>query len=326
MNKKLFFTLFVCVALTLFTRYVLFPQKQTPTIHGVPTIGVIIPLTHPSLQKIVQGFCSELESRLNGKCEFLVRDAHGDQHVQQPAIIDEMKYKKVDLIVPIGTLCTQMTLQKAPEIPTVALAASPGVITKSSHATGIHDEIDACNTCQFIQHIVPNITKFSVIATQSEKTLPELEALRHHALNAGIAIQTIFVQTPSDIYLATHSVNTDSQAIFILKDHMVVSSIATLAQFGKNRKIPVIASDEGSVASGASCALGVEEESIGRAGAEYAALILQGTAPQDIPVKPLTNLAVFINQNACKQQHLPIHALEVFAQKNNYRVICASKD
>lgn len=325
MNKKVFFIIVVCIAFAFFTKLILVSKKQQ-NVEGSPTIGIIIPLTHPSLQKIVRGFCDELKKRLDGNCSFLIRDAHGDQHVQQPAIIDEMKYKKVDLMVPIGTLCTQMTLQKAPEIPTIALAASPNIITKGHNATGIHDEIEAKDICEFIKQIIPNITKFSVIATQSEKTLPELESLRHHALNAGIALQTIFVQTPSDIYLATHSINHDSQAIFILKDHMVVSSIATLAQVGKERKIPVIASDEGSVSSGATCALGVEEENIGKAGAESAALILQGKQPQDIPVKALTNLAVFINKHACDQQQLSVKNLEHYAKKNNYQVIPTSKE
>lgn len=324
MNKKLFFIV-TSIAIAAFAALIFFNKQQIKTPTDIPVIGIIVPLTHPSLEKIVHGFKTELSNQLRGNCTFLVRDAHGDQHVQQPAIIDEMKYKQVDLIVPIGTLCTQMTLQKAPEIPAVALAASPDVINKGRLATGIHDEIAAKSICTFIKNIVPKINKYSIIATQSEKTLPEIEAIRHHSMNEGIAVQTIFVQTPSDIYLATHSVNADSQAIFILKDHMVVSSVATIAQLAKERNIPLIASDEGSVLSGAACALGVEEENIGKAGAILAVQILQGTAPRDIPVKPLTNLAVFINKHACAQQSLPIQTLEYYAKSANYKTIHLSK-
>jgi len=323
MNKKLFFI--ATVAIAALATFIFFKKQHPATLTDMPVVGIIVPLTHPSLEKIVKGFCSQLSKQLNNKCSFIVRDAHGDQHVQQPAIIDEMKYKQVDLIVPIGRLCTQMTVQKAPEIPTVALAASPDVITKGNLVTGIHDEIAPESICAFIKHIVPNINKYSIIATQSEKTLPEIEALRNHSMNAGITVQTIFVQTPSDIYLATHSVNSDSQAIFILKDHMVVSSVATIAQLAKERSIPLIASDEGSVLSGAACALGVEETSIGEAGAVYAAQILQGTSPKDIPVKPLSNLVIFINKHACKQQNLPTQLLESCAKSSNYRTINMSK-
>ncbi len=321
MNKKLVLIIFTSILLAIVLKFSMFSHQKNSSTKHAPTIGIIIPLTHPSLEKIVHGFQAELSKRLGGKCTFLVRDAHGDQHIQQPAIIDEMKYKNVDLIVPIGTLCTQMTLQKAPETAIVALAAAPNTIAKGSLATGIHDEIDEKTTCSFIQKVIPNISKYSIIATQSEKTLPEIEAIRHHSLNAGIAVQTIFVQTPSDIYLATHSVEADSQAIFVLKDHMVVSSIATIAQLGKERKIPVIASDEGSVANGASCALGVEEESIGKAGAEPAAQILSGTSPQDIPVRALSELVVFVNKRACKEQHMPTPTLESYAKDNKFKLI-----
>lgn len=321
MNKKLFIALAAVIIGAFVLERTFFSLNKSSIGHTNPTIGIVVPLTHPALEKVVAGFCDELTNKLNVACTFLIRDAHGDQNVQQPAIIDEMKYKNVDLIVPIGTLCTQMTLQKAPKISTIALATSPETITKSSNATGVHDEIEAHHTCSFIQSILPKLSKIALIATQTEKTMPSIELFRHEALNRGITVQTIYVQTPSDVYLATHSIDADAQAIHILKDHLVVNSVATIIQFAQTKKIPLIASDEGSVSSGAACALGVQEETIGRVGAQLAAQVLAGKVPSDVPVQSINKLAIFINKKACLKQALQPSDLEHYAKKQSFDCI-----
>ena len=298
------------------------PKLQNPN----PTIGIIIPLTHPAINKIVDGFCSELDLLLGKKCSYLIRDAQGDQNVQQPAILDEMKRKNVDIIVPIGTLCTQMTIQKAPTIPLVALAATKSSIhSEYNMATGVHDEIEAKYSFEFIEKMIPKLSKIAIIATQNEKTLPEVQAFRNEALNHGVSVQVIYVQSPSDMYLATHSIDDDAQAIHILKDHLVVSSIATINQIAHDRRIPVIASDEGSVEEGASCALGVEESTIGKSGAHLALKILTDTSPHEIPVKTLDELAIFINKNACALQQASIANITKHAQSKSFKLIEISK-
>jgi len=325
MNKKMVFLICALILGAIsFEFFVAYnkPKLKNPT----PLVGIIIPLTHPAMDKIVEGFCAQLDKLLGKPCDYLVRDAQGDQNVQQPAIIDEMKRKNVDIIVPIGTLFTQMTLQKAPDVAVVALAALPASIASAHNlATGVDDEIGSSETLKLIENIVPKLSKIAVIATQSEKTMPEIQAFRNAALNKGIAVQIIYVQTPSDIFLATHSIDSDAQAIHILKDHLVVNSIATLNQIAHDRKIPVIASDEGSVEQGASCALGVEEAGIGRAGAHLAFKVLTGTKPGDLGVKTLDELAVFVNKKGCKLQAASLDRIVAYATKANVKVIETSK-
>lgn len=325
MNKKTIFT--VCIVLLgLVAAEFIISHKKPHLTTECPRIGIIIPLTHPALTKIVNGFCGQLDALLGKKCEYLIRDAHGDQNVQQPAILDEMLRKNVDMIVPIGTLCTQMTLQKAPNIPVVALAATrTSIVSATGMATGVHDEIEAKESFSLIEKLVPNIGKIALIATQNEKTMSEIQAFRNEALNRGTAVQIIYVQSPSDMYLATHSVDQDTQAIHILKDHLVVSSIATINQLAHDRNIPVIASDEGSVEEGAACAIGVEEATIGKEGAELAAMILTGKSPGFIPVKTLEQLAVFVNKKACARQNASIKNLTTHAASKHFALVATSK-
>ncbi len=321
MNKKVLFTLCALIIGGFALEFLIShnkPKLQNPN----PVIGIIIPITHPAIDKIVAGFCSELTGLLDGKCSYVIRDAQGDQNAQQPAIIDEMKRKNVDIIVPIGTLCTQMTIQMAPSTPVVALAAAPASISAAHNfATGIHDEIDAKASVELIQHLIPSIEKVALIATQNEKTIPEVQTFRSEAMNRGIAVQVIYVQNQSDMYLATHSIDDDVQAIHIFKDNMVASCIATINQVAQERQIPVVTSDEGSVEAGAACALGVEETTIGTAGAHLALKVLTGTPPGDIPMQNLTEFAVFVNRAGCDNQNASIPHLLNYARSKNYRII-----
>ena len=314
--KKLFFAILLCAIPVFF----FFNRSKKGTEKNTPPIGIILPLTHPSLQKIVDGFCSKMTALAGNNYSFLIRDAHGDQAIQQPAIIDEMLYKKVCLMVPIGTLCTQMTVQKATTTPVIGLASSKKSIEGASLGYVIEDEIDMRTHCSFIKNCIPSISKVAIIATQNEKTVPEIEQFRNEALNSGIAVQIIFIQNSSEIYLATHSIDTDVQAIFILKDHAVVSGIATIAAFASERKIPLIASDEGSVEQGACCALGIKEKSIGEHGAVLAYKLL--TKSSDVLEKntQLSDITVFVNKKNAQKQNLRVRLINTFCSTMNYHL------
>lgn len=80
----------------------------------------------------------------------------------------------------------------------------------------------------------------------------------------------------SDLYTISNNINPKSKAIFILKDEMIVSGINTLVQQAEERRIPVIASDDGSVSKGAAFALGVSEYQTGVDAAKVALQILNG--------------------------------------------------
>jgi putative ABC transport system substrate-binding protein len=317
MKKIIILTLLLICGLTIFLRKNIFNNAQSSTKTN-NTIGIVIPLTHPALQKIVDGFCKKMNQLSGNAYSFMVRDAHGDQAVQQPAIIDDMIDRNATLLVSIGTLCTQMAVQKTNHIPIIGLASSRDSTSQSANAYSLTDEISATHHCSFIQSLIPAIDKIALIATQSEKTIPEIERFRTVAMNAGISIQIIYIQNTSELYLATHSIDADAQAIFILKDHAVVSGITTIIQYAEENQIPVIASDEGSVEQGASCALGVQESSIGEEGAQLAFELLSTGSLDKEKINDMTNLSVFVNTRHAKAQNLNLARVKTFCAQMNY--------
>lgn len=128
------------------------------------------------------------------------------------------------------------------------------------------------------------------------------------------------IQNLNDMPVAVKNAPENTQSFVILKDHLVVSRINILKQEAFKRRIPIIASDEGSVISGATIAVGVQEKQIGVEAGLMAKKILQGIEPKDIPFGDMQDLTLFINlKSFVKQDILTKENLSVlpFTKKKN---------
>ena len=274
-----------------------------------PIVGIVVPMEHKAMDIIVENFTAHFGNNVS----FEIHNAYNDTLLQR-SIIQQFVAKNVDLIVPIGTNTTNMALSLSRGIPVLGLAILEEENTQKQYhernATGLHDEISAQQQFPFLLELFPRLSKMTVVFSASEKVFKEVEAFNELASKNGIEIQQLMINNLSEIYGVSQSIDHDSQLIFIFKDHLVVNGTATLAQTAQKLRIPLISSDEGSVFSGASCALGVREADIGIQGAILAEKILSGTSPKEIPIKHLGELSLFINSKACSEQCLDISSIE----------------
>ncbi len=288
------------------------------------TIGIVLPMDHAALRTIVDGFKAELSKNYPGKVNFLIQNAEHDINIQR-SIIQKFINQKIDMIVPVGTTTTQMAVSMVTNQPIVALAAMiPNSVRNKNNLancfTGIRDEIDSGKQIAFIHLILPNLKKLTLIYSADDKVVPEVKAAIAAAKELGITIQPLMIQNLSDLYSASQRISKDSQAIFILKDNLIVSGINTLVFQAKQRHIPLITSDEGSVSHGAGTALGVEEKQIGVEGGELAAKILNGQQISQLPIQEMKTLLVFINSKTASEQELNIEDIKSAAKQQNYSI------
>ena len=136
----------------------------------------------------------------------------------------------------------------------------------------------------------------------------------------NINVQKMMIKDLPELYSVSKMIDDDSELLFILKDHMVVSGIQTLAQAAKQRQIPVVTSDEGSVIEGGAFALGVQEQDIGRGGAKMALSVLDGQVPSDMPIQVMEALSIFYNPKACRAQGIDVARLQAVAKELGYRL------
>lgn len=288
------------------------------------SFGIVVPMEHAALTEIVEGFKEEILLTFP-KATFNVQNAQGDFNLQR-SIIQQFVSQKVDAIVPIGMAATQMTASLVKQQPIVSLAAdypeSDRVKRNPINLTGVVDEIGAEKQIQFIHAVFPQLKKISLIYSNSEKVFPEVEEAVKEAQKQGITVQKLMIQNLSELYSISSAIASDSEAIYILKDHLVVSGIRALVKEAGKRKMPVITSDEGSIQEGGTFALGVKERAIGQQGGRLAVKVMKGDVLiQDCPIESMKDLSIFYNPYASGKVNLDVHHLEKIATENHYKTI-----
>jgi putative ABC transport system substrate-binding protein len=254
-------------------------------------------------------------------------NAQGDPNIQR-AIIQQLVREGCDLLMPIGTAASQMTVNLAKEQKIICLAADIQTISppKGSSLTSLNDELSAKDSLSFLHDAFPKVKKITLLYSASEKVAKEVPLVLEAAKTQGIAVQKLMVQTQPELYTIGQAIAPDSEAIFILKDHLIVSGIQSVVKQAEKRFIPVMTSDEGSVISGAAFAIGVKEADIGREGAELAKEVLNGTPPEKIPSRSLRGpFPLFVNQKACVMQGVDLNSFIKKSEELGLRIEYTNK-
>jgi putative tryptophan/tyrosine transport system substrate-binding protein len=291
------------------------------------TIGIVVPLEHRAMREIVNGFKQELAEKYHGKVNVIVKNAEHDPMLEK-IIISQFKAQGVDIIEPIGTDAFEMTLSSVRNKPVIGIAAEltehQRQQLKNPAVTDVIDETSAVKQLSFMVKAMPHLKKITLIHSADNKIFAEVAAVKQAASQFHIQVQDLMVSQQPELYTVSHHIDANSQAIFILKDHLVVSGIATLVKQAHSLHIPVVASDDGSVQGGAAFALGVREREIGTKSADITAEYLNGKPLKDIPITHLTNLQVFVNKAQSSSQGIEYKQLEQAAQQMGYGIVVMS--
>ena len=168
---------------------------------------------------------------------------------------------------------------------------------------------------------MPKLKMFTLVYSPSPTVAPEIKQVDDAAKKYGIKVQKFMMQQLPDLYTISKHINPKSQAIFILKDEVVVSGISTLLQQAIKMHIPVIASDDGSVAKGAAFAVGVSERQIGTGGAKLAAKVLSGTPASQVAIELMTHYDVFVNTAGMQKQGVNFENVQKAAKQFSYPIV-----
>lgn len=312
------------------------------------TVAIVAPINIPAMHEIVNGFKSELNNGRKHKVHVIVKNAQGDQQLQQSIISEFSKQKSIDMIAPIGTSAFEMSAAYVRHKPILGIAAELTQAKRSKlhnqQTTDVVDEINVATQLRYLQEVIPHLKQVTILHSMDDKTEQEVKQFKHAAskyttmyshgkknhatkghpsygpLHSAITVQDLPIPEASDLYSISRSVSNKSQAIFILKDEMIVSAMPSIVLQAERMGIPVVASDDGSVQSGAAFALGVHERAIGTRSAQIAKKIIAGTSAKNIPITPLTHYTVFVNPKHAVKQKVKLSRLRHIANKSGYKV------
>lgn len=275
------------------------------------TIFMILPIEHEALAEIVSGFQSHFK---NDDVKIIVKNALGDTNLQR-TIIQQAIAQQPDLIVPVGTSTSLMTATMVQNVPVLALASQP---IKAPNVTGVNDEVSVAYAYALMKNLKPAIKKLAVIYTPQDKNYDELKTLKQLIAPDRVSLQEILVPNLTDLYMNAQSISAQSDFIFIFKDNVIASGIPVLINQANLKHIPLMTSDEATVAKGACFALGVREHQIGVQGAVLAYEVLVG---KQMPFERIKKLTLFINEKACVAQRLEPSLLNKAAKQLGYAAV-----
>lgn len=277
------------------------------------TVGIILPMEHQALNDIAQGFQDQFSAQYGAPVTYKVQNAQGDLNLQQ-AIIKNLIDQDVDLLVPIATHTAQMTLKLSKKIPVVTLAAivpeAERLRNSPVNATGVLDEVPPLHALSFLKHLRPHLKHMTLIHSASDKIIKEVEEAKEEAKKMGITVQALMIQTLPDLYTMAKSIEDQSEVLYILKDNLVASGIATLKNIAKKKGILLLTSDEGTVKEGAPLGIGVTEYDIGKEGAKRAIDVFSGHAIADLPILQMSNLKVFVDEQSVQKFGLDLPTIQ----------------
>ena len=278
----------------------------------IKEIGITQLVEHPALDKTREGFLKALEDNgykdgENIKIDY--QNAQNDNPTSQ-TIAGNFANDGKDLIYAISTPSAQAAYNATKDIPVLFTAVTDPVeaglvesLEKTgNNVTGTSDFLSIDKSMSLVKKLAPEAKKVGVIYSTSEvNSKVQVDALKDYSSKNGYEVLEKGISTSSEANQAITSLLGKVDVLYVPTDNLVVSSMPIIAKAAADANLPVIASDEGSVTSGALACGGVDYYELGYKTGEMAVKILNGeAAPSDIAVESMEEPVITMNEDTMK--------------------------
>lgn len=286
--------------------------KSSDSNKDIKTIGITQIVEHPSLDKAREGFIKALEDNgykdgENIKIDY--QNAQSDMPTTQ-TIANKFVSDKKDLIYAISTPSAQAAYNATKEIPILITAVTDPVaagLVKSidkpeGNVSGTSDYISIDKNLELIKTLIPNAKTIGVLYNTSEvNSKVQVDMLKEYASKNNYKVVEKGVSSSNEVNQAMSSLVGNIDVLYVPTDNLIVSSMPMVSKIATDNKVPVIASEEGSVKAGALACQGIDYEKLGYNTGELAVKVLNGEKKvSDIPVTMLDETQIIINEDTLK--------------------------
>ena len=242
------------------------------------------------------------------------QNARGDL-AQAEAIARKYLIEKFDLIHTIATPTSQAVVRIIKDIPivfsSVADPVQDGLVPKTSlpgtrsrtNVTGVSHRWPASHQYELSTQFIPKAKKWGTIYNLRDPNSPLLiKEIRGVAKKLGTELIEVVISNSSEIPEAAQFLAGKVQAIHLVYDETVLSSLDAIVKVCYERKIPLFSSDLESVRKGAIAAYGLNFFSLGYSAGKMGVRILKGEEPGNIPWGRRGKFNLYVNERAARAQ------------------------
>lgn len=278
------------------------------------TLAITQIVEHPSLDEIRRGLIEELADNGYVKGENLTVNFQSAQGNLATAgqIAKQFAGDLPDAIVAISTPSAQSIVASTTQIPVIYTAISDPLAAKlidengvpaQSNVTGLSSQLPIEPQLDLIQKVAPNAKTIGYVYSPGEaNSVTVLNQLKAAAPARGLEILDLTANRPTDVAMATRSLDGRADVIYTSLDNNVVSAFEAMASAANELKIPVIASDEFSVRRGATAALGVNDYDFGRVTGEMVYRVLNDEAVATVKPQVMNDLTLYVSPKHAQAQ------------------------
>lgn len=284
------------------------------------TLAITQIVEHPSLDDMRRGIIDELAD--NGYIEgqnltINFQSAQGNT-ATAGQIAKQFAGDNPDAIVAISTPSAQSVVASTTSVPIVYTAVSDPLAAKLINAdgtpfqanlTGLSSQLPLEPQIDLLQQIKPNAKTIGYVYSPGEANSVALrDRLKEMLPTRGLSILDIPANRPTDIGMATRSLQGRADIIYTSMDNNVASAFEAMTQAANELKMPIVASDEFSVQRGATAALGVNDYDFGRKTGKMVYRILNGEAVSTIKPEIMNDLTLYVSPKHAKAQGISLSA------------------
>lgn len=258
-----------------------------------------------------KGFIKALEDNGYKEGENLdidYQNAQGDITVSQ-TIARQFVSQNKDLIFAIATPSAQGAYNATKKIPIMISAITDPVvagIVKSldkpeTNVSGTSDYLPTDKQLDLIKLLIPSAKKIGVIYNTSEINAEiQVKQLNEYAQNNGYEVVSIGITSTNEVNQAISTLVSKIDVLYVPTDNLVVSAMPILVQKTLEKKIPIIASESGSVEVGALATQGIDYYKLGYKTGEMASKVLKGEDISKMPIAKADETSIIINEYSLK--------------------------
>ena len=304
MNKKTGIVLVVVGVVA--AALVIFNSEKLPDTARKPKIAIFNLLSHPILNDSIKGIKAALAEEGFGAedVQYLEVNANGEMD-KLNAFAKELLAAQPDVIVPVSTPVTQAVFKEAPAMQkivfsTVTNPSDVGMDGKPAHMTGVCDVVNYQASFDLIFEIAPNTKCIGIIYNAGERNSQYgVDRIKELATKRNVELQLVTVSQSQEVVDATKGLVGNVDVIYVGSDNTVVAAMAGVTRVAYESKIPVIASDSGSVTDGALAAVSVDYSNLGhRAGQIIAEILKSENMPADTSPVMFLGDKLMLNERA----------------------------
>jgi putative ABC transport system substrate-binding protein len=234
---------------------------------------------------------------------------------------NELVGLRVDVIMAVGTASALVVKRATSSIPivgvTMADPVADGLVASLSRPGGnvtgntfLGPELGS-KRFQLLRELVPGITRAAGLqhpGVYSERTMRNaLREIQQTAKESGVEFQVFDVMEPNDFDAAFEAmVKAREDALMLLTSPMFYVNYQRLVDLAAAHRLPTMYAFRVFAQAGGLISYGADLPDLARLAAKYAAKILKGAKPGDLPVEQPTRFGLLINLKTAKSLGLTV--------------------